>query len=60
MSSGDFATELQQSVEDHVTFIRNAAGAAKARIAEQTGESEAVSSDATPAPPSIVSYDGAE
>jgi hypothetical protein len=32
MSSGDFASELQQSVADHIAFIHTAATAAKARI----------------------------
>jgi len=32
MSSGDFEAELEQSVNDHLAFIANAANAAKARI----------------------------
>lgn len=34
MSSGDFETELEQSVHDHLAFISNAAQAAKARIGQ--------------------------
>jgi hypothetical protein len=34
MSSGDFEAELEQSVQDHLAFVANAANAAKARIGE--------------------------
>jgi hypothetical protein len=41
MSSGDFETELNQSVQDHLAFIATAAQAAKARIGESV-ESKSV------------------
>lgn len=44
MSSGDFETELEQSVQDHLAFIGNAAKAAKARIGQ------GIDSKAPPAP----------
>jgi len=34
MSTGDFAAELQASVQDHLALIASAAAAAKARIGE--------------------------
>ncbi len=34
MSNGDFEAELEQSVQDHLAFIANAAKAAKARIGQ--------------------------
>jgi hypothetical protein len=60
MSSGDFEADLQQSVQDHATFIRNAADAAKARVQGQVGDAGAVTPAATPPPPSIASYDCTE
>jgi hypothetical protein len=57
MSSGDFEAELQQSVNDHLAFIANAATAAKARIGEgvqstKVATSAPASAAAPPAPPS--------
>jgi hypothetical protein len=34
MSSGDFAAELRQSVQDHIALVQTAAKAAKARIGQ--------------------------
>ncbi|MBV8489932.1 MAG: hypothetical protein JO199_05315 [Candidatus Eremiobacteraeota bacterium] len=34
MSSGDFASELRQSVQDHIALVHTAATAAKARIGQ--------------------------
>ncbi|HTZ55895.1 MAG TPA: hypothetical protein VMB20_12610 [Candidatus Acidoferrum sp.] len=48
MSSGDFETELEQSVQDHLALIANAVKAAKARI----GEGVASQTQSAPVPPS--------
>jgi hypothetical protein len=47
MSSGEFEAELEQSVQDHLAFVANAASAAKARIGEAIE-----SGSASAAPPS--------
>ena len=54
MSSGDFETELQQSVNDHLAFIANAAAAAKGRIGESIPQANAPApaAPAAPGPPS--------
>jgi hypothetical protein len=54
MSSGDFEAELQQSVNDHLAFIANAATAAKARIGEgvQATKGTTAAPTAADAPPS--------
>ena len=44
MSTGDFEAELEQSVQDHLAFIANAAKAAKTRIGQ------GVESQRAPAP----------
>jgi hypothetical protein len=57
MSSGDFASELRQSVEDGVALVRNAAAAAKARVNEQLPPAEVPPAPAPAQPASIVSFD---
>jgi hypothetical protein len=49
MSSGDFEAELEQSVQDHLAFVANAAQAAKARIG-QSVESRSTPGPAAPPP----------
>ena len=41
MSSGDFAAELRQSVQDHIALVHTAAAAAKARIGQAVPAAEA-------------------
>jgi hypothetical protein len=48
MSNGDFEAELEQSVQDHLAFIANAAKVAKARIGQSV---ESGNTPAVPAPP---------
>jgi hypothetical protein len=50
MSSGDFEAELQQSVNDHLAFIENAATAAKARIGEGVQSVKGAAGAPAPAP----------
>ncbi|MGB6987147.1 MAG: hypothetical protein WBD74_14335 [Candidatus Aquilonibacter sp.] len=50
MSSGDFETELEQSVQDHLAFIANAAKAAKTRIGQGV-DSKAPAPPAAPSEP---------
>jgi hypothetical protein len=49
MSSGDFEAELQQSVNDHLAFIANAATAAKSRIGEGVQATKGVTGTPTAA-----------
>jgi hypothetical protein len=51
MSSGDFASELQQSVRDHVAFIHTAAQAAKARIGQGIAAAQPAGGQPTPLEP---------
>jgi hypothetical protein len=51
MSSGDFEAELEQSVQDHLAFIANAANAAKARIGEAIDSESAPASKAPQSDP---------
>ncbi|HTX55789.1 MAG TPA: hypothetical protein VMD47_01670 [Candidatus Acidoferrales bacterium] len=66
MSSGDFETELHQSVQDHLALIANAAKAAKARIGEgveshRTPEAEPAAPPAPSAEPRpAVDFDAPE
>ena len=51
MSSGDFAAELRQSVQDHIALVHTAATAAKARIGQSIPKAAA---DPAPMPPPMV------
>jgi hypothetical protein len=52
MSSGDFAAELEQSVQDHLALIATAAQAAKARIGQGVANAQTPLPVAeAPAPP---------
>ena len=48
MSSGDFETELEQSVRDHLALIANAAKAAKSRIGQGVASQNAPAPAAPP------------
>ncbi len=50
MSSGDFEAELEQSVQDHLAFVTNAAQAAKARIGQSIESQRTAVPETVPQP----------
>jgi hypothetical protein len=51
MSTGDFATELRQSVQDHIALVHTAAKTAKARIGQSIPRAQPVQAPPAASPP---------